>query len=615
MCVAYTCLDTALVPCITLSECLPPNMACAGVCPQGTSVCPTTNVCHETSLSDSCDSTNETCLIGQTLVQRLNSSRYCTNSSLLPSAGAMCTDLGLVYCEGLEECQNISAPLLCQPCPNGLFYCETNDSCLANMVECCEDGSYYCEVLGECIGAGVRCELPNIAPVVDEQLIHVESLVTFDLNSDYSSKGHVISQLLGNGTHPAVDSQGEHVSIAVVQVSPIPANFGEWQYSFCEESDSPCSAGWERINGDILSETNALVLPNMARVRFVRRSIELAGAVWLRVKLWDGNEDGFLSPSDNLVSSFSSQYLTTLPYTDRGAFSANSTLLTILVHPYIQPPIFNSQSSFQLTSVLEDAIFAFNHGNTISDFITSVYVPDLSPIQGNLVHGFSSLQEGVAFELLLPFEVRENYLRDLQRANSVRRERQAARASGQLPGVAVSLNFSVPGKWQVSLGGDPQRFISISSLIDLSTQLLLLNTSSRLRFLPEVDFCGAVPILFAAWDGFWNNSVATRLNSGYITSSLPPLSSSLSHYNLNEWEEVWINITCVPDKPVVRAKRVLLDPIPYRLAYRYERLFTALVARDFMSVRRERDTLENYLQLILRVPVRIIRIFRAVNDR
>ena len=616
VCISYSCEDSSsLVPCIALSECLPPDMACAGVCPQGMSVCPTTNICHEASLSESCDLSNATCLIGQTLVQQQNGSRYCTNSSLLPAVGETCTDLGVVYCEALNECQNISAPLLCQSCPDGLFYCESNGSCLANMAECCEENSYYCDVFGECVESGVVCRLANVAPEITSKLIHLESLLTFDLDASNSASGYVIAQFLGNGTHPGVDSQGEQVSIAIVQISPLPASLGEWQYSLCEESDLACltlASSWLRIDGDTLSEENALVLPNMARVRFVIRSFELAGAVWLRVKLWDGNEDGYISPSDNLASLSSPQYLTTLPYMTNGAFSANTTLLTILVHPHIQPPVFNPQASFQFSSIVEDTVFANNYGNIVSDIVSSVNVQDLSPLPGGIVLGLSSLPNT---EQLLPVDVRESYLRDVDRANQVRLQRQAARLSGQLPGVAISLNRSTPGRWQVSLRGDPKRFVSINLLIDDSSQLLLLNTTTRLRFLPNIDFCGSVPILFGAWDGFWDDSVANRFDSGYTVSSLPPASASLSHYNLNEWEEVLVDVTCAPDKPVVRVERVLLDPIPYRVAHRYERLFTTLVARDVASVREARDTLESYLQLILQVPVVIKRISKALNDR
>ena len=596
-------------------------MACDGVCPLGMSVCPTTNICHATSLSESCDLTNETCLIGQTLVQRRNGSRYCTNSSLLSTNGEMCTDSGFVYCEALDECLNTSTPFLCQPCPDGFFYCESMDSCIANMTDCCEENGYYCEVLGECIEDGSRCELPNIAPENDFRLIHLESLVNFDPDSLYSAQGYTIAQLLGNSTHPAVDSQGEQVSIAIVQVSPIPYNLGEWQYSLCGDGDLTCLAmtsRWERINGDMISESSALVLPSIAHLRFVRRSVELAGAVWLRVKLWDGNSDGYISPRNDLVSLTSPQYLTTIPYTDSGAFSENTTLLTVLVHPYIQPPIFNSQASFQFTSILEDTIFADNYGNTVSDIVLSVNVPDLDLLPEGTIQGFSSLPDGEDGEQLLPFEERENYLRDVELANPLRLQRQRARLSGQLPGVAVSLNVSDPtssGTWQVSLGGDPKRFVSITSLLDPSTQLLLLNTTARLRFLPQTDFCGPVSILFRAWDGVWVDSKATQLDSGYIISPLPPANSSLSHYNLNEWEEVWISVTCVPDKPVVLERRVFLDPLPYRLAYRYERLFTALIARDFMSVHRERDTLANYLQLILRESVAVKRVSKALDGR
>ena len=174
----------------------------------------------------------------------------------------------------------------------------------------------------------------------------------------------------------------------------------------------------------------------------MRRSVELAGAVWLRVKLWDGNSDGYISPRNDLVSLTSPRYLTTIPYTDSGAFSENTTLLTVLVHPYIQPPIFNSQASFQFTSILEDTIFADNYGNTVSDIVLSADVPDLDLLPEGTVQGFSSLPDGEDGEQLLPFEERENYLRDVELANPLRLQRQRARLSGQLPGVACLLYTS-----------------------------------------------------------------------------------------------------------------------------------------------------------------------------
>ena len=171
------------------------------------------------------------------------------NSSLLSSVGEMCSDQGFVYCEALDECQNTSIPMPCQFCPSGLFYCERNGSCVADLAECCEADTYYCDVLESCIDSGLRCELPNVAPVASLRLIHIKSLVAFDSDAVYSSQGYVIAQLLGNGTHIAVDSQGEQISIAIVQASPISVDQGEWQYSLCGDDDSDCLAStlnWEQ---------------------------------------------------------------------------------------------------------------------------------------------------------------------------------------------------------------------------------------------------------------------------------------------------------------------------------------------------------------------------------
>jgi len=162
----------------------------------------------------------------------------------------------------------------------------------------------------------------------------------------------VIGLILGNGTHPGVDSQGEELSIAIVETSQVPESAGEWQYALCSSSHSnlatACSSvvsTWVTI-GDV-SESHALILPNTARIRFIRKAIEFDGAVWMRVKLWDGNQDGYLSPEDNLVRTRDPHFNFTVPFSSISPYSEDTTLITVLVQPLISPPTFSTLTSLQ----------------------------------------------------------------------------------------------------------------------------------------------------------------------------------------------------------------------------------------------------------------------------
>ena len=152
----------------------------------------------------------------------------------------------------------------------------------------------------------------------------------------------------------------------------------------------------------------------------------------------------------------------------------------------------------------------------------------------------------------------------------------------------------------------------MDSVINTSSQILLLNTTARLRYLPHVNFCGEASIRIRPWDGFWNETVATCLENGYIVTSSAGQQASLCSFNLNEWEEAEIRVSCVHDKPVVSQILVVMDPIPYRITYRYERLFTVLVARKANSLRAE---FSDFLQLILQQPVDIRRFSPANSSR
>lgn len=623
MCLSHYCLDTALVPCVAMETCLPPDRACAGTCPEGMSVCLTTNICHVTSLSESCDQSNETCLVGQSLIQRNDTSRYCEVTN---ARTQNCTSEGQVFCESLSDCRELTDPYLCRACPDDLVLCVDTGECVSDAAMCCGVDGYHCDVLDRCLTMGIRCELPNIAPIVNNPLIYLETIE--DFQPIFPGDGFVVSSLLGNSDTGAVDSQGEEISVAIVQASNIDSSYGEWQYAVCEEADfslagsGDCldiTSDWISIDASVLSETNALLLPSNARVRFVRRAIELDGGVWLRVKLWDGNVDGFISTRSDLVRSHTPSFETTLPYTPTSAFSQNTTLLVIVILPLISPPVFNSNASLRLTNIREDVIFANNLGNQISDIVVSVDIPNFEELAEDRVEGFEEINSQDFSESLLPRSVRTTYYQQVAIVNPTRKERISAAQSGGSPGVAILLPQNTgSGIWQVSVTGDVRTFVNLNSVLTNTDDILLLGTMARLRFLPASEFCGFEQISIRPWDGYWDMSVASRLENGFLRVTSPEANSftpALSVTNLNEPVEVGVNVICTQDKPVVLVNRALLDPIPYRIAYRYERVFTVIVDRPAAVVREERERLSDYLVLTLEVTVDIKRIAPIVGSR
>ena len=313
-----------------------------------------------------------------------------------------------------------------------------------------------------CMNTSERYELPNIAPVVQTGLIYLETIASFDADAIYSDDGHVIGLILGNGTHPGVDSQGEELSIAIVETSQVPDSTGEWQYyALCNNNHSDlataCSSvvnTWVTI-GDV-SEARALILPNTARIRFIRKVIEFDGAVWMRVKLWDGNPDGYLSPADNLVRMSDPHFDITVPFRSVSPYSEATTLI---VQPLIIPP------SLQFSDVQEDVRFVENRGNTIAGIVVSIQLPNFRVLPEDRIEGFPAVLDGdfASYEADVSLH---NYFNQVCTVNPTRLERQDAVQSRLYPGVGVSFDAtsSLTGTWQVTSTGDSRRFIYLDGL-------------------------------------------------------------------------------------------------------------------------------------------------------
>lgn len=567
----------------------------------GTALCPTTQLCHVTSLRQSCDETNSTCLIGQILVETADTTRECHPLTTLPSNAQNCTVGGQLYCIQTSECANITIPTTCPTCPSGQTLCSDTRRCVPSPDHCCGEEGYFCDVLNVCLMDGDTCALPNIPPVVFTTLIHVDSTSNFEPES---GDGHVISELLSNSSNNiTVDSQGEELSIAITETSTMLESDGEWQYGVCISSDDVNECEWLSVG--TVSEDNALLLPSIARIRFVRRSVTLEGAVWMKAKLWDGNEDGYLSPTLNAVRYSQSFYHTTLPYSTTGAFSENSTLFTVLLLPIVPPPTLPSTASFTLTPLTEDTPITGNHGNTIKELVEQVLVPELPVLPVDEINGFPDDFLFTEFKSLQS-SAASHYLDRVNEVNPARLQRQSVMERGLAPGIGIRLSIEdeTVGRWQVAWNGDIRKFVYITSLLSLTNQILLLDTTARLRFIPIPNYCGQVSIPFHPWDGYWNESMTNQTDNEFLVT----MDTALSEHNLNDELSFQLTVECTPDKPVLLVNRVKLEPVPYYISYNYQRLFTVIVSMETNILRGDRDRLSELLHITLEREVDILRI-------
>ena len=610
LCIRHYCSDFSLTPCLPAGTCLPPYMACDGQCSEGTALCPTTQFCRVTSLRQSCDGSNVTCLIGQILVEFANSTRECLPLSVLPPSAENCIE-EQPYCIAFDECANTTSSNPCRTCPIGQTLCPDTAECVVSLSECCGEDRYFCEILDTCLGDGEVCQLPNVPPDVFTAIIHVESVINFDPDESKSADGHMIRELLSNSSNNAtVDSQGEEVSIAIVEISE---SQGEWQYAVCPNGSARTvgDCGWVTIGG--VSEDRALLLPSSGWIRFLRRSVEVEGAVWMRVKLWDGNEDRYLSPSLDLVRYSEPYYSSTLPFSSTGPFSQNSTFLSVLLLPVVPLPSLPSHSSLTLSPITEDTPITSNPGNTIEQLVQQVVVPVLPVLPEEVILGLPEMSLFTDYKTLYPTAVQE-YIDRIKEVNPTRLQHQSVRDQGLGPGVGIRLSSyedGVKGRWQVSWNGDVRQYVYVSSLLSSTNQILLLNTTARIRFIPSPNYCGEVSIPFQPWDGYWNETGTNTILNRFLVT----MDTALSHFNLNNLLAATQSVDCIPDKPVFLVNRLQLSPIPYFISYSYQRLFTVTVSMETGTLRGDRNRLSELLHVTLEREVRVLRIAAASELR
>ena len=626
-CWGLYCMSDDDRSCNDTRSCVLKARSCVGSCPNGMSLCPTTDTCFVTptqQTSATCDGSDETCLVGQTLYQNVSGNRYCIATTTLPVSQRHCTGVGFVFCELLNDCSNMTAPHLCMHCPSHLVYCNDTRVCVDNAKRCCGVSGYFCDILNTCLPTGEICELPNIAPVIKRELILLEVAI-FDNANDHSSTGHVVALLLSGNNTPAMDTQGEELGIAITDVSPINSDLGQWQYSLCRDSNADsygnCSVittEWFGINPSV-NDTNALFIPNSARIRFVRKSVEIEGAVWMRAKLWDGNPDGFISNESNLVRNEMPHYNTTIPFSSNSAVSELSTLITILFTPIVVAPQFSPSARLTLDTIKEEERFVDNNGNTIEELITSIYLPPPVILSTESILGFPSPPSGssvASYQDQLPSDVVDRYFDAVSAVNPIRRAYTDAIMNNQLPGVGLSHDpiSNATGRWQVSIDGSLTNWIYLDTVIADSSQYVLLDVSVRLRFVPAVDYYGVASIRIRPWDGLFDDSLVS-INGELVTVMDNAVPSSVSELGVNDWLTASVSALLVLDRPIASTTVVYLDPIPYFIMYKYDKLFTVLIDREIDTVRANRMTLENYLQVVFITSVNILRIVPAPNNR
>ena len=600
------------MPCIPFETCLLSNQACAGTCPSGESLCSTTDLCYPMTREEPCDA--NICLNGQTLIQRSNSTRYCSVSSTLPIEGQYCTGPNQIYCEELKTCSNLTAPHLCKLCPSDMVACPDTNECVSNSTYCCGHDHFYCEVLSDCIFVNKLCHLPNIAPKISSlELIYISSIDLYS-KEEPEDNGRMVGLILGNG-HIAVDEQNEELSMVVTEVSNISMDAGEWQYSLCNAPFDMCqncsqlSGQWRTLTN--VSEDHALYLPSTACLRFWRKSMTLEQAVWLRIRLWDGNTDGYLSNSTTQVRYITPFYDTVHnDITGTSSISMNSTIAVILLLPQIDTPQFHPNATLELTPIHEDVSLVDNFGNDFTDIIVSVTAEYLPLLNDSFIPGLPN----VFYQNLIPDTAKYNYYNRISLANSVRENRIKALNSNQGPGVAVSLLNGSTKNWQVSFNGDPQLYVYISDLLTSYDELLLLNTTASLRYLPSSNFNGKTELVVRAWDGVIPATVMQSMIHGssvYVAST----SAFTDYHHIGVAKYVTIDVQSIYDPPIITQSTINLPPLPYAIKYTYKDAYVALINSSIQSLRPNKYNIEDILYLVVEELVTVHHFYSASETR
>ena len=505
-------------------------------------------------------------------------------------------------------------------CPEGLVLCSDTEECVSDPKYCCGLEDLFCDVLDQCISDTSQCKLPNIAPSIPYDLVHVDSIVGYHA-APPSNQGKMIGLLLSNDTNTVgVDTQGEEVSIVVVGASNVSSQFGEWQYALCGASFEVCKAcnnlsSWVTISD--VSDQRGLYLPSTACIRFWRKSLALEGAVWMEARVWDGNSDGYISDVSTTVRFVEPVHDDIAPFTGTGSLSMFSFILATLLLPGIELPAIDASAQLFLPDLKEDVPIYDNLGSRLSSLVHNVTASTLSLHSVDNIPGFpdeAAFVEEDTYTDLLPPQAVSDYFTQVVEVNLTRDLRMKSVQLGNPTGLAISYPSTplTAGEWQISLNGDPQLYVRLRpDLMESEYQVLLLNVSSLVRFSPMVGFSGEATLSVRAWDGVFPDSVSkltVHTSIAYITDM-----EDLLPYHLGEVEHFTVRVLNTENSPIIIADTVQTAPIPYVLEYHYDSLFTVRVMNSTASLRSLGEShVGDIVQLALDVaPITVYRIYPA----
>ena len=337
-----------------------------------------------------CDDQNTLCFVGYVLVQMSNLDRLCTLPSLLPPIGQICASPGKVYCEEIDACQNLqNNPSLCQRCSAQEMQCPDTNECVSSLKMCCGTADYFCNITDSCVIASLPCppKFSNIAPTI---------LYKARLVSSSNPLGSAIGLLLGDGTSVGVDTQNEELGIVVIDHYPVDTSLGYWQYVKCNDAPSDTYGHCNAIGNhwlDLPTDTsvdNAFVLPPNYRVRFVRLSLVLEGAAWLRLYTWDGFSEEIETESLSRVRDSDPRLIYLPPFAADSAFSQDLMYFVSLLNPVTSFPAFVLPTVITFPEIREDYSSLLGNGVLLSELMGGIEIPNLYVLSSSVVLGMFS---------------------------------------------------------------------------------------------------------------------------------------------------------------------------------------------------------------------------------
>ncbi|XP_065192145.1 uncharacterized protein LOC135823227 isoform X2 [Sycon ciliatum] len=615
----------------TNGTCMPLEQPCEQTrCHTTHSLCQPTARCLPLDTHTTCDNSSSatTCLVDQALVEADGGVRTCRNAAvLMSSVGRSCTAASMVFCSLRDRCINVNVPDPCVQCRAPLLECPKTGVCTLDMGECCDSTALvYCNYTRSCINASVPCVLmtteppsvtptPNSSPVLNTDLLYVGEVRRDDYADLISqlllNEGVWVSELLANGFNGqpfANDSDSDILGLAVVGTGA--DNETGWQYAECvssplEPSDCRPSA-WMDIPQHV-STRHALLLGPMTRIRPVASTAAI-GAVWFKAYAYDGSMAGLQHPVGNGSLASTGQVVTVDPLTTGGAsaFSAGTAFIIAIIQPAIEfPSLFNS--SLTLVDLVEDTPAYLNDGTPMATLLTGPILKRWTQ-RGNDSH-IPYLPVGVD-QLLVSAGNLSDYFDQVRRVNSIIASRLMSAQAGYQPGLVVT--FQLPdesGRWQISPHGTLSTWYYIDRVLPGTTGnvSVFVDQRARLRFLPQANFYGRPdPVTVLAWDGVTTAAegvVPIRAAAQRSLTSVVASTSVSSAARTVEFEVLNSEDRATRTQPTAGLK-----PIPYRIRYEYDHVFTAVVERSASDLRQSNDSFKQHMFVALLHSISVLRI-------